>query len=57
MADKATEDYYKGWLHEKKRAQSTGHSHYEANCDIEITRLELTYPELLNDKQAWWDEA
>jgi hypothetical protein len=55
MADQATQDYYKSWLSEKHRAQLAGHPNYEANCDIEIARLEATYPELLNDKQAWWD--
>ena len=57
MADTTTENYYKSWLHEKKRAQAEGHVNYEANCDIEIARLEAAYPELLDNKQAWWDAA
>ena len=57
MASTEIENYYKGWLHEKKRAQQEGHPNYEANCDIEIARLETDYPELLTNKQAWWDAA
>lgn len=50
---KATiKDYYKSWLQEKKRAQKFGKANYEANCDIEINRLEKEYPELKVGKKA-----
>jgi hypothetical protein len=47
MADQATIDYYIKWKHERNRAQSLGKTHYADNCQIELTRLEGLYPELV----------
>jgi len=57
MASPETVAYYQKWLHEKYRAQQLGKTNYEANCDIEISRLETENPELLDDKQELWDEV
>ena len=55
MASQEVITYYQSWLREKKRAIKYGKPNYEANCDIEITRLESENPELLDNKQEWMD--
>lgn len=55
MIDKKIADYYKSWLYEKKRAQKFGKPNYEANCDIEIARLEKEHPELEISKKEMND--
>jgi len=49
MADQATINYFKSWKHEKNRAVKNGKTNYAANCQIEITRLEGLYPELIGE--------
>ena len=46
MADQATIDKYKSWLHEKKRGDYFAHTNYAGDCQEVADYMAALYPEL-----------